>query len=254
MVEPVEEPDEVLVDHAMSARDAGEVRALRLGREGAAEEKVPTVHHVAVFGELLDGIAAIQKAALVAVDEGDGGGARRGRVEAGIVRAHRVVGIESTDVQERRAHGVRQHGENDLAAVWRARRGRDRRVRWWIPTRETCTDSGEEVPRRWSGRAPGRTSLASPGTPSLGSMVYLCTSCASRLSVRRVCARRYGRRRQQRALTRMTVRDIPSRVKNHALCSAARHRPKRNERRPRRGRRGPVGSHDAPRTPRPRAP
>ena len=50
VVEPVEEPDEVLVDHAMSSRDAGELRALRLSWEGAAEEEMPTVHHVAVFG------------------------------------------------------------------------------------------------------------------------------------------------------------------------------------------------------------
>ena len=126
VLEPVEEPDEVLVDHAVSPRLALKHSSLRPGGQRPAQQQVPAIHHVAVLRELLNGVAAVQQASVLAVDVRDRGRARRRGVEPGVERAHPVLGVEPAHVQKRRARGIAQHGELEHAAVGQ-REGRRRR-------------------------------------------------------------------------------------------------------------------------------
>ena len=47
--------------HAVAARLAGERPPLRARRQRAAQQEVRAVHHVAVLGEVLDGVPAVQQ-------------------------------------------------------------------------------------------------------------------------------------------------------------------------------------------------
>jgi hypothetical protein len=63
-----------------------EVLLLLLGvGQVAVQQQVAGVEEVALRGQLLDRVAAVQQLALVAVDVGDGAVARRGRQEARVV-------------------------------------------------------------------------------------------------------------------------------------------------------------------------
>ena len=88
VVKSLEESDEVLVDQPVPAHLPLEFPPLLTRGQGAAEEQVPAIGHVAVLGDVLDGVPAVQEPASVAVDEGDGGCARRGGVEARVVGAY----------------------------------------------------------------------------------------------------------------------------------------------------------------------
>ena len=69
--EALEEPAHLLVHHGV-ARDAiVEVRLLGGGRQFAVEQQIAGLEEVAVLGQLLDRIAAIEQDAFVAVDIGD---------------------------------------------------------------------------------------------------------------------------------------------------------------------------------------
>ena len=58
--------------HHGVARDAiVKILLLRLGRQFAVEQQVAGFQEVAVFGQLLDRIAAVQQDAFVAIDIGD---------------------------------------------------------------------------------------------------------------------------------------------------------------------------------------
>ena len=61
---------------------------LRLGRQLAEQDQVRGLEKVAVLGQLLDRIAAVEQDALVAVDEGDPAPARGGVHERRVVGHH----------------------------------------------------------------------------------------------------------------------------------------------------------------------
>ena len=69
--EAVEEPRHLLVDHGVAADAVVELRLLRGGRQLAVQQHVAGLEEVAVFGELVDRVAAIEQYAGVAVDVGD---------------------------------------------------------------------------------------------------------------------------------------------------------------------------------------
>ena len=78
--EALEEAAHLLVDHGVMGDAVVEVGLLRGGRQFAVEQQVAGLEEVAVLGEVLDRIAAIEQDALVAVDVGDLGlAARRSR-------------------------------------------------------------------------------------------------------------------------------------------------------------------------------
>ena len=80
--EPAEEGRELLVHHRVMGDVVDELLLLLRGRQLAVEQQVGDLHEVALLGELLDRIAAIQQHAFVAVDIGDARAAGRGRHEA----------------------------------------------------------------------------------------------------------------------------------------------------------------------------
>ena len=69
--EALEEAGHLLMHHGV-ARDAiVEIRLLRAGRQFAIKQKVAGLQKIAVLGELLNGIAAIEQNPFVAVDKSD---------------------------------------------------------------------------------------------------------------------------------------------------------------------------------------
>ena len=61
----------LLVHHGVARDAVVEIFLLRLGRQFAVEQQVADFQEVAMLGQLLDRIAAMQQDAFVAVDEGD---------------------------------------------------------------------------------------------------------------------------------------------------------------------------------------
>ena len=103
--EAAEEADHLLVQHGMVRDDIVEI-GLLLGRgQLALQQQVADIQVVAVLGQILDGIAAIQQLTLVAVNEGDGGFAGPGGHEAGVEGELAGVGVQLADVNDIRPHG-----------------------------------------------------------------------------------------------------------------------------------------------------
>ena len=86
------EPVHLLVRHRVVGDAVLEVEILLLAGQVAVQQDMAGFEEIAVLGELLDGIAAIEQNALVAVDKGDVGFARRRRGEAGVVGEVRRTG------------------------------------------------------------------------------------------------------------------------------------------------------------------
>ncbi len=74
-----EEARHLLVHHGVAGDAVVEILLLRLGRQVAVEQQIAGLQEVAVLGELLDRVAAMQQDAFLAVDEGDLGFAARRR-------------------------------------------------------------------------------------------------------------------------------------------------------------------------------
>ena len=103
--ETLEEPAHLLVHHGVARDAVVEVGLLRGGRQLAIEQQVAGLQEIAVLGELLDRVAAIEQDALVAVDIGDLRFAACGRGKAGVVGEHARLGVELADVDDRRTDG-----------------------------------------------------------------------------------------------------------------------------------------------------
>ncbi len=71
-----EEARHLLVHHRVARHAIVEIVLLRLGRQFAVEQQVADFEEIAVLGQLVDRIAAMEQNAFVAVDEGDAGLAR----------------------------------------------------------------------------------------------------------------------------------------------------------------------------------
>ena len=88
--------------HHRVARDAiVEVGFLRGGRQFAVEQEIAGLEEIAVLGELLDRVAAIEQHAVVAVDIGDFRFGARRRGEARIEGEHAGLAIELADIHHR---------------------------------------------------------------------------------------------------------------------------------------------------------
>ena len=138
--------------------------------QGAAEEQVPVIHHVAALREFLDRVPAVQKrpsspSMYVMLDAHDAV-----ELNPGVERAYLVLGVETLDVEEDRAGVVREHGEGDDAPVGR-----------WTVAVEASGGGG--VGGRGRSRTPSRGR-----TPPRGGR-----------ATRRARATRWGVRRRRRA-------------------------------------------------------
>ena len=99
--EAVEEARHLLVHHRV-ARDAiVEIGLLRGGRQFAVEQEIAGLEEIAVLGELVDRVAAIEQHALVAVDIGDLRFRARRRGEARIEGEHAGLAVELADIDDR---------------------------------------------------------------------------------------------------------------------------------------------------------
>src|SRR3546814_9815341 len=82
--------DLLFMDHRVIGDGLLEVGLLLLTRQLAVQQKIADVHEVALLGQFLDRITAVQQNALVAIDEGDlrftGAGRRVARIVGEIAR------------------------------------------------------------------------------------------------------------------------------------------------------------------------
>ncbi len=122
--EALEEAGHLLVHHRVARHAIVEIGLLRGGRQFAVQQQVAGLEEVAVLGQLLDRIAAIEQHALVAVDVGDLRFAARRRREAGIEGEHAGLAVERADVDHGRpdAAGFHLRFEIRVADFDRARR------------------------------------------------------------------------------------------------------------------------------------
>ena len=121
--ERLEEPRHLLMHHVV-ARDAiVEVFLLRLGRQLAVQQQITGLEEVALFGELVDRVAAILQHAGIAIDIGDLGLAARRRGETRVVGEVAGLGIQLADVDDIWAHGAAQYREIVALATDRERCG-----------------------------------------------------------------------------------------------------------------------------------
>ena len=103
--EALEEPHHLLVDHRVTAHAIVEIGFLGFGWQFAVQQEIAGFQEVAVLGQLLDRIAAVEQDAFVAVDVGDLQLAARRRGEAGIIGEHPGLPIQLGDVDHLRANG-----------------------------------------------------------------------------------------------------------------------------------------------------
>ena len=115
--EALVEPAHLLVHHGVAGDTVVEIGLLRGGRKLAVEQEVAGLEEIAVLRQLLDGKAAIEQNAFVAVDIGDLGLAAPGRGVAGIVGEHPGLGVELADVEDRRADRSLVDRERPLLVV-----------------------------------------------------------------------------------------------------------------------------------------
>ena len=96
---------ELLVDHGVIGDRPVEVFLLRSHRQLAIEEEVADLQVIAMLDEILDGIAAMQQDASVAIDEGNPGLAAAGSRETGIEGEVSGFGIQVADIDHRGTGG-----------------------------------------------------------------------------------------------------------------------------------------------------
>lgn len=94
------EPRHLLVDHGVVGDGAVEIQLLRRGWKLAIQQEIAALQEIAVLGELLDWIAAIEQDAFVAVDKRDLRLAARGRGVAWIVGENAGLVVQLTDVDD----------------------------------------------------------------------------------------------------------------------------------------------------------
>ena len=106
---PGDESPNSLVDHRVPSDRGVELGPLRLVGQLAVEQEVADLEKVALFGELLDGVAAVEQHALLSVDVGDRTGAACGRREAGVVGEVAQLRRQGTDVEYRTSVDAFEH-------------------------------------------------------------------------------------------------------------------------------------------------
>ncbi len=109
VVEAVEEAQQRLVDHRVITDVVGELLELLAARQVAVQQQVRHFHEAALLGQLLDGIAAMQQHAGVAVDVGDAAFGGCGGAVAGIVGEDAEILVERRDIHAPRADGAAAH-------------------------------------------------------------------------------------------------------------------------------------------------
>ena len=100
--EALVEPAHLLVHHRVMGHTVVEVGLLRGGGKLTVKQQIAGLEKIAVLGQLLDRVAAVEQNAFVAVDECDLGIAASRRGVARVVREHPGLGVEFADVDDGR--------------------------------------------------------------------------------------------------------------------------------------------------------
>src|ERR1700745_2818328 len=103
--EPAEEGSKLLVHHRVMGNVVDELLLLLGGRQLAVEQEVGDLQEVALVGEFLDRVTAVEKHSFVAVDIGDTGATCGSRHESGIVSEVPGLRVELADIYDPRADG-----------------------------------------------------------------------------------------------------------------------------------------------------
>ena len=107
--EAAHEKVHLLVHHGMAQHHLVKVFALLRIGQLTLDQQVTHIQKIAMLGQLLDGVAAVQQLALVAIDVGDGGLARGCGQEARIIGEHAGFTIELANVDHVRSDGAAIH-------------------------------------------------------------------------------------------------------------------------------------------------
>jgi hypothetical protein len=97
--------------------DVDELVLLLLVRQLAVQQQVADLEEVAVLGELLDRVAAVEQHARVAIDVRNGGRAARGRHEARVVGEVPGLAVQRAHVDDFRADRPGHHRQVERLAV-----------------------------------------------------------------------------------------------------------------------------------------
>ena len=103
--ETAKQEADLFVHHRVIGDGVFERLHLAGGRKLTVKKQIANFEKGRFFGQLLNGITAIQQDAGIAIDEGDGALARRGRGKSGVVGENIGVVIKSADVHRIRTLG-----------------------------------------------------------------------------------------------------------------------------------------------------
>ena len=104
---------ERLVHHRVMGDFMLELREFRLVGQFAVHQQISDFEEARMFGQLFDGITAVHQYAVVAVYIGDGGTARSGRHEAGVVGEQAGFFRQFCDIDAGIAEGAGMHRQDD---------------------------------------------------------------------------------------------------------------------------------------------
>src|SRR4030095_6575327 len=109
--ETLEEAGHLLVNHGVMDHAVVEILLLGGRRKLPVEQEIAGLEEVALFGELLDRVAAVFQHARIAVDIGDLRLADAGGGEAGVIGEHPGLGVELGDVDDIGPHRAAEDRE-----------------------------------------------------------------------------------------------------------------------------------------------
>ena len=107
----------LLMHHGVVQHAVNELLFLRRVGQFALQQQIAGLEKIAIGGELLDRITAVQQFALVAINKRDRGIARCCRQKAGVVGEHAGLRVQLADVDHIRAMGAAIDRQNNGLAV-----------------------------------------------------------------------------------------------------------------------------------------
>ena len=121
--ETTQEKLHLLIHHGVVVHQFVKVCALLRIRQVAFQEQVASVQIVAVVGQLLNGIAAVEQLTFVAINEGNVRLARGRRQEAWVISEHASLAIQFSNIDHIRTNAAAVDGHFNAGAAVAERQG-----------------------------------------------------------------------------------------------------------------------------------